>query len=146
MPSKTIPPSPPNPHITAMAVAVDTTLQPQYVTSPTDAIKSVNYPYNLVNEFTVTCYSKYAAKDGDKAVLYDAYGKLLSEVPVSSGKPLKFENYTYYPLYIRFVLDRALTSPDITVTLPVELFDPASGRELKFKFGEFVEPDPQRSV
>jgi hypothetical protein len=146
MASKTIPPSPPNPHIVAMPAPVDTTLQPQYVTSPADEFKKVNYPYNLVNEFTVTCYSKDPAKVGDMAVLTDSNGKLLTKAPLSSGEPLTFANFTYFPLYARFVLEYPLTSPDVTVKLPLELFGPSGVIELKFKFGEFVEPDTVKSV
>jgi hypothetical protein len=146
MASKTIPPSPPNPHIAAMAVPVDTTLQPQYVTSPEDEIKSVNYPYNLVNEFTVTCYSKTRVKESDKADLYDSEGKLLSSTPLIAGGTFEFGGAAFYSLYVKFTLDRPLPSPQVTVILSVELFGPTGGNTLRFRFSDFVEPDREYAV
>jgi hypothetical protein len=140
--STRIPPSPPNPHLAVMPVSVDTSLQPQYVTSPADKIKTVVYPYNLVKEFTVTFYSKKPANEGDEAVLYDSDGNFLTSAPLTSGAPLTFDSFTYYPHTVKFMPKDGLPSRDIKVKLPLDLFSP-SERELNFKLGEFVVPDPE---
>jgi hypothetical protein len=129
-----------------MAVPVDTTLQPQYVTSPEDAIKPVNYPFNLVKEFSVTSYSKIRAKEGDKADLYDSEGKLLSTAPLIAGEPLSFGDFTYYSMNVTFTLSQPLPSQQVTVIFSVELFAPSGGNVLRFIFDEFEEPGPGISV
>lgn len=141
-----IPPSPPNPHLAVMPVAVDTTNQPQYVTSPSDEIKLVNYPFNWVKEFTLTCYGKVPLTEGDEAVVYDSEGKELTRAPLNSGAALSFESLTYYPILVKFNLPYGLPSRDIKVTVPVDLLSPSGGRDLKFKFDDYVVEDPVQSI
>jgi len=122
-------------------------MQPQWIVSPVDQIKSVDYPYNLIREFSVTYYSSNPVNENDEATLFGPENKKLSSANVISlGDSFSFDRFKYYPLRITFILQYALTSPDVKVTIPNELFAPASQKDLYFKFGAFAEPDPEDQV
>jgi hypothetical protein len=123
-----------------MSVPVDTTYQPQYVTSPADTVKPVDYPYNLVNEFTVTCYTKETVDPNKEAILLDSNGNQISKSPLTAGGTFEFAGVRIFSAHAKFTLDHPLPGPKVTVVMPQELFDPA-GTKLIFMFGEFVKPD-----
>lgn len=134
-----IPPSPPNPHIYCSPIPQDTSLQPQWIVSPEVQIKAVDYPYNYIHEFSVTYYSVNPVKENDVAYLYGPGNEILSSANVNSlGESLSFDRFTYYPLRVTFILKENLTSPDVKVTIPNELFAPESPKELYFKFSDAI--------
>jgi len=126
----------------------DTSMQPHWIVSPGGAqVKSVDYPYNYIHEFSVTYYSKSAANYNDEAFLYGPDNEeLASSKVISLGEALSFDRFTYYPLRVTFTLENILTSPDIKVTVPNEVFAPDGSNEFYFKFGDAIILDPVKQA